>query len=49
MDYNQPKILILNLNTQLDNTNLGQAITKQCLMFSLWCKKVALAINEKNT
>ncbi len=50
MDYNQPKIIqLLNLSTQLDNTNLGQPITKQCLiLFSLWCKKVALAI-KKNT
>ncbi len=49
MDYNQPKIIqLLSLDTQLDNTNLG--ITKQCfILFSRWCKKVALAIKEKNT
>ncbi len=36
-------------STQLDNTNLGQPITKQCLiLFSLWCKKVTLAIKEKH-
>ncbi len=48
MDYNQPKIIqLLNLSTQLDNTNLDQ-VTKQCLiLFSLWCKKFALAIKEK--
>ncbi len=41
-------IQLLNLSTQLDNTNLGQPITKQCLiLFSLWCKMVALAIKEK--
>ncbi len=40
---------LLNLSTQLDNTNLGQPITKQCLiLFSLWCKKFALAIKEKH-
>ncbi len=35
----------------LDDTNLGQPITKQCIvLFSLWCKKFALAIKEiKNT
>ncbi len=51
MDYNQPKIIqLLNLSSQLENTNLGQQITKQCLiLFSLWCKKVPLAIKEKNT
>ncbi len=51
MDYNQPKIIqLLNLSTQLDNTNLGWPFTKQCLiLFSLWCKKIALAIKEKNT
>ncbi len=52
MDYNQPKYFqLLNLSTQLDNTNLGQPITKQCLiLFSLWCKKFALAIKgKKNT
>ncbi len=39
-------IQLWNLSTQSDNTNLGQPITKQCLiLFSLWCKKVALAIN----
>ncbi len=39
---------MLNLNTQLDNTNLGQPITKQCLiLFCLWCKKFKLAIKEK--
>ncbi len=52
MDNNQPKIIqLLNLSTQLDNhkTNLGQPITKQCLiLFSLWCKKVALAIKKQN-
>ncbi len=33
MDYNQPKIIqLLNLSTQLDNTNLG--ITKQCFILS---------------
>ncbi len=49
MDYNQPKMIqLLNLSTQLDNTNLGQPITKQCLiLFSLCCKKVALAMKEK--
>ncbi len=48
-DYNQPKIIqLLNLSTQLDNTNLGQPITKQCLiLFSLRSKKVALAIKKK--
>ncbi len=36
-----------NLSTQLNNTNLGQPITKQCfILFTLWCKKVALAIQE---
>ncbi len=31
---------LLNLSTQLDNTNLGQPITKQCLiLFSLWYKR----------
>ncbi len=50
MDYNQPKIIqSLNLSTLWDNTNLGQPITKQCfILFSLWCKKVALAIKEKH-
>ncbi len=39
---------LFNLSTQLDSTNLGQLIAKQCLiLFSLWCKKVALAIKEK--
>ncbi len=39
---------LLNLSTQLDNTNLGQLITKQCvILFSLLCEKVALAIKEK--
>ncbi len=34
---------LLNLSTQLDNTNLGRPIIKQCLiLFSLWFK-------EKNT
>ncbi len=38
---------LLNLSTQLDNINLGQPITKQCLiMFSLWCKKVTLTIKK---
>ncbi len=48
MEYSQPKIIqMLNLSTQLDN-NLGQPITKQWLiLFSLWCKKFAIAINEK--
>ncbi len=33
----------------LDNTNLGQPITKRCLiLFSLWCKKVTLAIKENH-
>ncbi len=37
-------------DTQLDNTNLDQPITKQCLiLFRLWCKKVVLAIKEKKT
>ncbi len=32
-------IQLLNLSTQLDNTNLSQPIAKQCLiLFSLWCK-----------
>ncbi len=46
MDYSQPKIIqMLNLRTQLDNYNLGQPITKQCsILFSLWCKKFAIAI-----
>ncbi len=50
MDYNQPKIIqLLNLSTQLDNTNLGQPITKKCLIvFSLWCEKITLAIKEKH-
>ncbi len=40
---------MLSLTTQLDNTNLAQPITKQCLiLFSLWCKKVTLAIKEKH-
>ncbi len=49
MDYNQPKIIqLLNLSTQLDDTKLGQPITKQCfILFSLWCKMVALAITVK--
>ncbi len=49
MDYNQPKIVqLLNLRTQLDNINLAQLVTNQCLiLFSLWCKNVALAIEEK--
>ncbi len=39
---------VLNLSTQLDKTTLGQPITKQCfILFSLWCKKFALAIKEK--
>ncbi len=42
-------IQLLNLSTQLDNTSIGQPITKQCLLlFSLWCKKVALAIKKKH-
>ncbi len=49
IDTKQPKnIQLLNLSTQLDYTNLGQPITKQCLiLFSLWCKKIALVIKEK--
>ncbi len=45
MDCNQPKIIqLLNLSTQLDNTNLGQPITKQCLsLLSLWCKKFTIS------
>ncbi len=40
---------MLNLSTQLDNTNLGKPITKQCLiLFSLWCKKATFAIKEKH-
>ncbi len=36
MDYNQPKIIqSLDLSTQLD-INLGQPITKQCLII---CKR----------
>ncbi len=32
----------------LDNTNLAQPITNQCfILFSLWCKRVTLAIKEK--
>ncbi len=48
MYYNQPKMIkLLNISTQLDNTNLGQPITKQCfILFSLWCKKFVLAIKE---
>ncbi len=39
---------LLNLSTQLDNTKLAQPITKQCfILFSLWCKKLTLAIKEK--
>jgi len=39
---------LLHLSTQWDNTNLGQPVTKQCLiLFSLWCKKVALAKTKK--
>ncbi len=38
---------LLNLSTQLNNTNLGQPGTKQCLtLFSLRCKK--WAIKEKH-
>ncbi len=46
MVYNQPKMIqLLNLSTRLDNSNVGQPITKQCfILFSLWCKKVLLAI-----
>ncbi len=41
---------LLHLSTQLDNTKLGQPVTKQCLiLFSLWCKNVTLAVQEKNT
>ncbi len=49
MDYNQPTIIqLLNLSSQLDNINLAQLITKQCLiLFSLWYKKFALAMKEK--
>ncbi len=39
---------LLNLSKQLDNTNSGQPINKQCfILFSLWCKKFALAVKEK--
>ncbi len=39
---------LLNLSTQLDNTNLDQPVTKQCyILFTVWCKKVALEINVK--
>ncbi len=49
MAYSQPRIIQrLNLSTQLENYNLGQPITKQCsILFSLWCKKFAIAIKEK--
>ncbi len=49
MDYNQPKIIqLLHLSTQLENTNLGQNVTNQCLiLLGLLCKKVALVIKEK--
>ncbi len=49
MDYNQSTIIqLLNWSTQLDNATLAQPITKQCfVLFSLWCKKIALAIKEK--
>ncbi len=48
MNYNQRKIIqLLNLSAQLDNTSLAQPVTKQCfILFSLWCKKIALAIKE---
>ncbi len=37
------------LSTQLDNANLCHPVTTQCLIqFSVQCKKVALAIKEKN-
>ncbi len=51
MDYNQSTIIqLLNWSTQLDNANLAQPITKQCfVLFSLWCKKIALAIKEKHS
>ncbi len=40
---------LLHLSTQLDKTNLGQPIAKKCLiLFSPWCKNVALAIKEKH-
>ncbi len=32
MNYNQANIQLLNLSSQLDNTKLGQPITKQCLI-----------------
>ncbi len=45
MNYNQK---LLHLSTQLYDTNLGQTFTKQFFVwFSLWCKKVTLAIQEK--
>jgi len=32
---------LLNITTQLENTNLGQPTTKKCLnLFSLWCKRL---------
>ncbi len=38
----------LNWSSQLDNTNLDKPITKQFfILFSLWCKKVTLAIKDK--
>ncbi len=45
MDYNpQKKCQLLNISTQLDNTNLGQSIAEQYLvLFSLWCKTVTRA------
>ncbi len=38
----------IKFSIQLDNTNLGQLITKQCLiLLSLWFQKVALSIKDK--
>ncbi len=50
MDYNETKIIqLLNLSTQLDDTNLGQQITKQCLiLFSLWCKCLHYQLKKKH-
>ncbi len=42
-------ISVSGLISVLDNTNLGKSITKQSfIVFSLWCKRVALAIKEKH-
>ncbi len=39
---------LLNVSTQLNNTSLGQPISKTCLIqFSQWCKKLALVIKSK--